>query len=201
MFRLYRYYLTPLVAVCLLSSIHNKAREKGVIIFGEAMELTDEQWKDKFWKCVEIKEQGECWEWMFARHRFGYGWFTYKGQLMNSHRVAYLLFYGSIPKGMCVLHRCDNAPCCNPTHLFLGTKGDNNRDRARKGRSTHVYPNKPAPKGELNPFAKLNDDAVREIRRLYNEGNMKSKDIALMFNINRHTVVKVAKKEVWKHVV
>lgn len=55
-------------------------------------------------------------------------------KLRKTHRVAWELAYGPIPSGMAVLHRCDNPPCCNAEHLFLGTQGDNVRDMVAKNR-------------------------------------------------------------------
>jgi hypothetical protein len=58
----------------------------------------------------------------------------WEGRTRGAHRVAWTLTYGPIPKNLCVLHHCDNKPCCNPAHLFLGTKVDNARDMIVKGR-------------------------------------------------------------------
>lgn len=65
----------------------------------------------------------------------GYGRFKRDGQSHYAHRDAYEKAHGPIPAGMCVCHDCDVRACIEPSHLFLGTRGDNNRDRASKGRS------------------------------------------------------------------
>ena len=77
-----------------------------------------------------------CWIWTKATNERGYGVFKVFGtrRQIKAHRATYQEFVGAIPEGMDVLHRCDNPPCCNPEHLFLGTHADNMRDCARKGR-------------------------------------------------------------------
>jgi hypothetical protein len=80
----------------------------------------------------------QCWNWTARRGRGGYGRITLsrptRGQTV-AHRVAWELTNGPIADGLRVLHHCDNPACCNPSHLFLGTILDNNRDRDKKGRN------------------------------------------------------------------
>ena len=76
-----------------------------------------------------------CLEWTDAPNNEGYGSLSIKGKKVKAHRWAYQHAYGEIPEGLCVLHKCDNRICVNPAHLWLGTRDDNNKDRARKGRS------------------------------------------------------------------
>ena len=75
-----------------------------------------------------------CWVWTAATNSRGYGHATFDGARTYAHRIAYTLAYGPIPEGMFVCHRCDNPPCCNPAHLFVGTAADNAQDMAAKGR-------------------------------------------------------------------
>ena len=88
-----------------------------------------------FWKRVTLGELDECWKWQGARFPapYDYGHLCYD---RYTHRIAWELTYGPVPDGMQVCHHCDNPPCCNPTHLFLGTQADNMHDRDRKGRNS-----------------------------------------------------------------
>ncbi len=93
----------------------------------------------RFWSRFEVTDS--CWVFRGQRHdlRSGKGhprlWFG--GRHQFAHRIAWQLRYGRIPVGMCVLHNCptgDNPACANPSHLWLGSIADNNRDRITKGR-------------------------------------------------------------------
>lgn len=79
-----------------------------------------------------------CIEWRGRRFPNGYGHIKsrplVRAGYLYAHRWAYEKFYGSIPKGLFVMHTCDNPPCINPTHLRLGTNSDNIRDSVAKGR-------------------------------------------------------------------
>ncbi len=81
-----------------------------------------------------IQKENGCIEWTRSKDGDGYGFIRFSGVLHRTHRIAYELFVGEIPAGMCVLHKCDNPPCINVDHLFLGTHADNNRDKFNKGR-------------------------------------------------------------------
>lgn len=76
----------------------------------------------------------DCREWPGRKGRNGYGLLTLRGGTLYAHRVVWELVNGPIPEGMEVCHTCDNPPCCNPAHLFLGTHQDNMLDMAQKGR-------------------------------------------------------------------
>lgn len=77
-----------------------------------------------------------CHVWLACLSKSGYGKFQVRKGLSNpSHRVAWEIAIGAIPSGLCVCHKCDNPPCCNPLHMFLGTITDNNLDRYCKNRS------------------------------------------------------------------
>ena len=97
--------------------------------------------EDRFWRYVSpmMDDQG-CWEWTGSRMKtkWPYGKFG-RGQLgsgwMHAHRASWIVHFGEVSDGMCVLHRCDNPPCVNPSHLFLGTFKDNTQDMIAKGRA------------------------------------------------------------------
>ncbi len=84
----------------------------------------------RFWDNVKILGLDECWEWQGSRDKDGYGFMSAK----RAHRLSWLYTYWEEPGQLHVLHRCDNPPCCNPLHLFLGTELDNVRDAISKKR-------------------------------------------------------------------
>lgn len=92
---------------------------------------------ERFWSKVNIGNPNECWEWGSSRNKKGYGQFTLydrKSFNVKAHRMAWEVTNGKIPDGLFVCHHCDNPPCCNPAHLFVGTNSDNMKDASSKGR-------------------------------------------------------------------
>jgi hypothetical protein len=112
---------------------------------------------------------------------FGYGrTFVRKRTRTNAHRMAWLLYRGPIPPGLCVLHRCDVPACVNPDHLFLGTPQDNVRDMMAKGRGKYLH-------GEAHHNSKLTDRDWFLALELYLWGWTTEK-IGAFFGVTRHTI-------------
>jgi hypothetical protein len=95
------------------------------------------------WFWARVDRSGDCWEWQGSRTPAGYGKVIRQSPgdpstvlSGRAHRLSYLMAYGPPPPDLFVLHTCDNPPCVNPAHLFLGTAEDNARDMSRKGRSS-----------------------------------------------------------------
>jgi len=86
---------------------------------------------ERLW--ARVDQGPDCWVWLGAKRRRGYGQLHIGNQWLSTHRLAWELTYGPIPAGLFVCHHCDNPPCCRPDHLFLGTAADNNRDTKAKG--------------------------------------------------------------------
>lgn len=142
----------------------------------------------RFWSKVD--KSGDCWEWAAGRGSFGYGRFRALGKTDYAHRVSYGLEYGEIPDGMCVLHKCDNPPCVNPAHIFLGTKADNMADRDAKGRNV---------KGGNHGQSKLTEEDIPRIRDMLRMGCTQA-DIAGWFGVHQVTISKINTGYKWSHV-
>lgn len=131
----------------------------------------------------------------------GYGRFTlpaaHGGKLVYAHRFAYALAYGDIPAGMDVLHRCDTPACCNPSHLFLGTQGDNNRDMWEKGRA-RPWGGKPK-RGSLSGRSKLHESDIYVMLDLLQAGWNQSQ-VAREFGIDRSSVSFIRAGKTWRHI-
>lgn len=123
-----------------------------------------------------------CWEWKLSIRENGYARTTFKGDNWYLHRLSYWAFIGDIPDGHDVCHKCDNRKCCNPNHLFVGTRKDNMEDAVSKGRQA---------RGLALPQAKLSDEDISKILSRIHSGEL-YKNIAKDFNVTRHSIGRVA---------
>jgi hypothetical protein len=114
-----------------------------------------------------------------------------KQRRYQAHRLAWTLEKGPIPEGLDTLHRCDNPPCVNIAHLFLGTNQDNIDDKVAKGRQT---------KGEDCYLTKLTEDTVRRIRALHATGNFTLKEISEECGTTYTNVWMIVNRRSWKHI-
>ena len=152
---------------------------------------------------AKVKKTNSCWIWIGSQAGRGYGHFWYEGRLHGSHRISYKLFCGSIPNKRYVLHHCDNPPCVNPSHLFVGTQRDNLVDASNKGRMATGDRNGSRVKienmlrGEKHGMSKLTIDEVREIRDRHDSGET-DKSLAQIFNIGKSQIGRIVRLESWK---
>lgn len=137
-----------------------------------------------------------CWEWQRGKYRTGYGAIRnpMDGRQTGAHRMAWILTHGPIPEGLHVCHHCDNPPCCNPEHLFVGTAKDNISDCARKGRMDVPYEKRA---GELNPNHILTAVDVIEIRRRYEAGGVFQCDLAREYGVTQTAISRIVCRKTW----
>lgn len=137
--------------------------------------------KDKFLSKIKVVASG-CWEWQGRLNQAGYGEL---GRHTRAHRVSYAL-HKSDPQGLCVLHKCDNPPCVNPEHLFLGTRKDNNQDRVKKGRSF-----KPKP---FEFSRKINKEILNIMIEMYQVQKLSLREIGRQFKLDKSHISDLLKK-------
>lgn len=156
----------------------------------------------RFWIKVASVDPSACWPWTAGRNRLGYGKFGIEGRAHYAHRIAWELTHGPIPDGLRALHRCDNPPCCNPAHLFLGTQGENIQDMHDKGRHRPkvVHPIPPGhARGEACHSAKLTAPDVLSIRQAASEGT-DFPTLAARYGVTKQSIWAIVHRKKWKHV-
>lgn len=149
----------------------------------------------RFWSKVTKRKPDECWPWHRTVNANGYGHYSIKANRTTqvaflAHRIAYFLTYGDFPESAHICHRCDNPPCCNPKHLFLGNPQTNNQDKVSKNRQH---------KGMTHPFHKLTDADVRKIRKGYAAGGTSLSIIAREYGMAVSTIHALIQRRTWKH--
>lgn len=141
--------------------------------------------EEHFWCSVSSTDDDACWEWRGFRNPGGYGkCYGVVADEQLAHRVAWIITNGPVPDGLFVLHHCDNRPCCNPHHLFVGTQQQNMADMQAKGRRNHLV-------GEMSAHHKLTEEQVREIR----SSNEHKLSLAERFGISHRHVYKICRGE------
>jgi transcriptional regulator len=129
-----------------------------------------------------IKKDDKSGCWIFQGSLIdGYGQIKVDGKSYRVHRLTYSLFVGEIPSGMIVCHKCDNPPCCNPDHLFIGTHAENIADRVSKGRCA---------KGDALPNHKITEDIRAQIFQLKKDG-LTHEQIGAKFSVTHATISRV----------
>lgn len=133
---------------------------------------------DRFWGKVDKKGPDNCWDWTASFANSGYGRFNYSATEYYAHRVAWILTNKQpIPKGMWILHKCNNKKCCNPNHIYMGTPADNERD-ARESGITYYR-------------RKCTEEEVRQIKDLRNIFTLD--EIAKMYDVSIFAIWKYCK--------
>jgi hypothetical protein len=129
-----------------------------------------------FWSKINKKSEFACWEWIRGTDTNGYGKVRFRKHIQMAHRVAWILTHGEITNKLIICHSCDNPPCCNPDHLFLGTHLDNAHDKIKKGRDKHRFLY-----GDNHQNTTISDKDILRIRELYSTGKFTYKKLGKLF--------------------
>lgn len=148
---------------------------------------------DRFFKYVGRKLPNGCIPWVGANSN-GYGVIGIGRGSGNvqATKVSFEFFVGPVPDGLEVLHRCDNPPCINPVHLFVGTMADNMKDKMAKCRQA---------RGETVGSAVLTEENARTLRSRYEHGDATVQELADEYGVTRHAIWLTIRRKNWKHVI
>lgn len=141
-------------------------------------------------------DEEDCWLWGGSLNEDGYGVVTVLSAGKAKGYYAHVVSWehanqaSIIGPHVCVCHRCDNRWCTNPRHLWLGTRGDNVRDAAQKGRMH---------RGQKNGTVKLTEEAVRAIRDAVEDGEEQDA-VARRFGVSQANVSWIVLRKGWRHI-
>ena len=136
--------------------------------------------KDKLATRLKVDLDTSCWNWQMATSNLGYARVSVDGEVVYGHRLMYKLTREPIPKGMVVMHICDNPRCMNPDHLLLGTQQDNLKDMKDKGRGSF---------GRTKKNVGL--ETAREIRRKHEPYIYTMMQLAEEYDLTYDTIAKI----------
>lgn len=159
------------------------------------MEITESLVR-RFWKYTIKGDESECWNWN-ASTRAGYGCLKHQGKMVGCHRLSFLIHNGSIPDGLFVCHKCDNRLCVNPHHLEAISHRQNVIDGVYRGRQKRGVT---AVRGSECYNAVLNEEIVKEVKRLRSESRIGPAQLSRMFSVSKDAIKQVIAGKTWKHV-
>ena len=150
----------------------------------------------RFWNKVKKGDPDECWEWIAGKSGSGYGSFTVHGakgrKIHNAHKLAWIVSNSRpVPKGLVVMHSCDNKACVNPGHLSIGTPFENIRDCRLRGRKNPAV-------GERHSRAKMTADIVRAIRLEYETNAVSIRELQDKYGFTWSSTYAAATRRSWK---
>lgn len=188
--------------ICCIKDCEKRAKAKGMCamhykrakLYGDPTKTLQKQLhgatlQERFDHYVD--KSSDCWEWKGSPDPNGYGRLNIDGTPILAHRISWELHRHKITPDQHVLHRCDNPPCVNPDHLFLGDQVANNADMKAKGRFRPGVSH-----GIDHGRAKLTEAQVLEIRAALGD----SQQIAERFGISRRHVYDIQNMRVWRHI-
>lgn len=183
--------------ICIIDGCERKLKAKGYcdlhyyryrvngnpLTFKERYAVKKITKEEFFW--LNIKKTDTCWIWEGNKNKDGYGRINFNSKHQLAHRYAYELLVGCIPENKLICHHCDNPPCCNPEHLFLGTDRQNTDDKLLKKRHKNGQ--------------KLSITSVKEIKKLLNNG-LTQKKIGEIYGVTRSAISNIAYGQSWSNI-
>lgn len=154
--------------------------------------MHSESIRSRFWQYVHRRQDHQCWPWIASTmKRGGYGQLRDGQKTLKSHRIAWELHFGSIPKGLLIRHLCNNPLCCNPSHLMPGTSKQNHDDMRMAGRMFVPMP----PQGNNHHGAKLTEEQVKFVLT----SNASGSELARRLGVTNAMISRIRNRKAWKH--
>lgn len=144
--------------------------------------------KNRFLSNIKKEENG-CWTWTGYKMKNGYGQLRYQSTAVYTHRFSWYIHNGEFDLTLCLCHKCDNRACCNPEHMFLGTRTDNQNDMVAKKRQAV---------GQAVGGVFTEAD-VREMHRLVKQEGKTQTYVAELFRTNPGHISNIINGHKWGH--
>ena len=146
--------------------------------------------EERFWN--HVVKTDSCWMWTGGRTKSGYGKFnpTHHAGWEKAHRFSWMMNFGSIPSGRVVCHRCNMKLCVRPDHLYVATSRENTLDAMRDGL---------CPIGEKHGMAKLTESQVKEIRLMFESGDITKAKLSRTYGVSEMQITRIIKRQTWRH--